>query len=221
MKLDFIITGLPRTKKAWLANYLTNGNVYCGFEVFREGPDNIDIFLPDGEYMSHHDIVLTGAADTSAALYQDRIMKDYPDLQWIILERDYQDVSKSVKNLGFSVNQGLHDLSVKLAELRSKHNPLVVKSDELFDSIEGINRELGIPYDSQRLTMLKELNVSAHSPRTNSSKTPIEPAGFTPKNKAYMEVLLAICEDNMMAYQWLRQVIEAALVWDHVVDLFY
>lgn len=209
MKLDYIITGMPRTAKAWLANYLTFGDSYCAFEPFREGVD--DKYLPAG-YSK------LGIADTSAPLFQDRIIKGNHGAKWIVMERPYSEIASSVKNLGFKPDQRLHTLSVKLSELVGKVDAIVIPYPTLCSSLDKIEGHLGIHIPIERRDMLCSLTVTARKPNLYSSKTEIEPARFTPKNKEYMDLLWTICAPNAQAYKWVTQVVETALVWDHVID---
>jgi len=209
--MDYIITGLPRSRKAWLANYFTFGENFCAFEPFRDGTENLARYLPS-------DYKVMGAADSSAAFFQDWIIHNYPQLKWVLIIREPKDSAESIKRLGLHPSQQFHDASVKLAELRAKVDPMVIPFEKLDYSLDAIEDYLGIHVDSNRRNMLSGMNVKSKEVSLSDARVEVEKAGFTPNNREYMGLLWEICKPNAQAYKWLAQLTQTALVWDHVVD---
>jgi|TARA_R100000655_G_scaffold100423_1_gene144856 hypothetical protein len=87
--VDYLITGLPRSRTAWLANYLTVGSSFC----YHEGLKNcFDI----GDLRMMKKAPYTGNSDSSAVFFIDEMKTLFPDMKIVIIDRDYKDVLKSI-----------------------------------------------------------------------------------------------------------------------------
>ena len=89
--MDYLITGLPRSRTAWLANYLTIGSSFCYHEGLKECFDIGDLrMMKKAPY--------TGNSDSSAVFFVDEMKNLFPDMKIVIIDRNYQDVLYSLKN---------------------------------------------------------------------------------------------------------------------------
>ena len=88
--MDYLITGLPRSRTAWLANYLTVGSSFC----YHEGLKHC---FHIGDLRIMKKAPYTGNSDSSAVFFIDEIKLMFPDMKIVIINRDYKDVLKSVK----------------------------------------------------------------------------------------------------------------------------
>lgn len=214
--MKFIITGLPRSRTAWIANYLTYGNMFCVHEATRNGIEGLE------KYENVADVV--GMADTGAVLIQDKLIEKYPDAKWTVIDRPCDQVLQSGKKLGYIPDNQLFDVDAKLGELKAKVQPLVIKYEELDGSIQGLAQFVNPDWTQpkERHEMLTGLNVQirrdALAPINGKLAEQKEPASFSPNNHAYRDLIKQICGDNINAYVWMEQLVEVALTWDHLID---
>lgn len=82
----FFVLGLPRSRTAWLANFLTYGDSFC----YHEGLDGCSTVQ---EYKQK----IQGCGDSSTGLYLLDINKEFPDTKRIIIEPDSKDIERAKK----------------------------------------------------------------------------------------------------------------------------
>jgi hypothetical protein len=158
----FFITGLPRSRTAWLANFMTYGGAYCQHEgLLRE--EQALRWLACGE---RH-----GLADSTIPFAWERILERFPSFSLVIVEREPEASFDSL--LGFldrgelRVNRTiLHrrfeqlGRALKVMKFTTPH--IAVKFEDL-SKLETLHRiwEHCVPYpfDMERAEMLQTLNV--------------------------------------------------------------
>ena len=216
----FFICGLPRSRLAWTANYLTYGNTFClhdGLKYCSSGVGELDGVMPALPYR--------GNSDAANVLSQDKLKAVYPDAKWVLIERPYSEVEDSVKALGEDP-AGLHLIQAKMEEMRGKFNPLVVKFDELDSRITEIAAYVNPTWNCFQLRheMLVGLNVQAdyNKAKAEIAEMPslvhlVEPVILSQTCLDYME-LIRQAFDNNAAYKWYEDLVHSALMWDHFVD---
>lgn len=223
--MDFFIVGFPRSRLAWIANYLTYGNMNCHFDVLKNGLDGSGLLALD-KYEDLTEIV--GIADGGALLYQNQLRAKYPKAKWILVTRPWQEVEASCKKLGVAARDKLVYINQKIEELKTKEGMYILPFDRIDDLIgevaTWINPDWACPTD--RHEMLMGLNVQSKLtkvdleaiPEVNPMSKLSEPVNPTPVQIAYFETLQEICKDNKLAYRWLWQAIGCATIFDHVMD---
>lgn len=226
MSLAFIIAGLPRSRTGWVANYLTYGDMFCLHDGLKFCADGVKA-LRDMTSSMPEGVKFVGLSDPCAALAQDKLIKEFPEAKWVLIERPYADVERSVRKV-HGKTDGLHILQSKLEELRAKVNPLVIQFDEIDYWIGRIGHFVsGSTWNcpAQRHDMLIGMNVSvnvekAHAEMANPPAIQHlrEPVTLSPTCQKYLGVLQELCAPDPKAFVWMQDVIHAALVWDHVVD---
>lgn len=157
----FFITGFPRSRSAWLANFLTYKDSFC----FHDG---IQHCWPDPtkmkELFGHIHEKYVGNSDSGIPFYIDQILEDFPDAKFAIVKRDINDVEASLSRImGFDTRPLLNLCEEQLAKMEEKVKPLVVAFDEL-NTVEGCEKVWkhclpDIPFDYMRWEMLKDLKV--------------------------------------------------------------
>lgn len=220
--MDFVITGLPRSRTAWTAAYLTHGETFCiheGLKLCANGVGALRKAFP-------RHAIYRGISDPAAALAQDKFIAEFPLAKWIIIERPYKDVEMALKRAN-APSDGLHIIQAKLEELRAKVDPLVIPFQDLNQCIENMARHINPAWDhsKERRDMMLSLNIQSDLARAKTEiesgpdlRHLLEPVRLTPTCNEYLTTLKAMCGENELAYRWLEQVINAALVWDHFVD---
>lgn len=225
--IDFFITGFPRSRLAWLSNYLYYGNMACIHDGLFYGLESKDF----GFLNNFHDIAeVVGIADSGLAIYQDTLIEKYPEAKWIIVERPYGEVRQSIESLGMKPGNTLASLSTKIDELRGKLQSFSVDFSNVSDAVTDIARYVNPEWKCplERHEMLVNMNVQfdpdigkrllEQAPRPNLLSRRAEPPIPTPDNAEAMLLLQRMCASQPYAYLFLKQAIEAALVWDHVID---
>lgn len=81
----FFITGRPRSRTAWIANYLTWGDTFCFHDALRT-VDEPRLISRVFARASHASVV--GLADPAILFFQDALRAAYPDAAWIFIDRD-------------------------------------------------------------------------------------------------------------------------------------
>jgi hypothetical protein len=221
-----LITGFPRSGLAWVANYLYHGSTVVVFDALAQGKDEPNFhFLTEYEQRGNNVVLV----DHSIPAFQDMLKERFPDAKWVIIERNPRDSKRSIEKLGIKPGNALAPLSAKIEEIRLKFNPLRVKFEDLTSSMEDIINFLGLESIAHhRHEMLQHFNVEFDfktgveelakvqaSPLLNRRAEPPAP---TPANAEAIGVLAEICQENPLAYKFLVQSVETALVWDHAVD---
>ncbi|MDX1811031.1 MAG: hypothetical protein R3240_03730, partial [Gammaproteobacteria bacterium] len=135
--VDFLILGLPRSRTAWLANFLTYDGLFC-FHEATNGCSSIQ------EYKEK----VAGKGDANTGLGFFDIDKLFPDAKKIIVDSD---VSRSIEfsKAAFNLNV-VHEMRVlknNLDKIDGLHIPL----DEINDHLQEIWEYItDIPYDKER-----------------------------------------------------------------------
>lgn len=154
----FFIFSLPRSRTAWLANFLTYGETYC----FHEGW--IGVSTPDEMWrkMKATGRKFTGNSDSGNIMFLDEIMDEYPNAKLILIERPMNEVIRSLSDMGFpGQEEYLRRCHIDLQNLKINASPMVVPF-HLMDN--GACREMweyvtDEPLDEQRLEMLEGINM--------------------------------------------------------------
>lgn len=157
---DFLVLGLPRSRTAWLANFLSNGAVACGHELLAE------CLTPDALVPRIHALggEVNGSAETAGSLFIGRLLRESPALRVVVVHRCKLAVADSLTRLGIEPGPGvLNLLAVKLSAAARYAGALCVEFTDL-DSIDRLRQiwehcAPGEPFDVQRAQRLTDLNV--------------------------------------------------------------
>ena len=230
-KIHFIITGLPRSGTAWLANYLSGGPLACIHDALAEAlpsPDGLSAALSGMAQRSG--AARVGICDAGAVHYQDALRAACPDAVWIAIIRPLPEVLASVRRLGFSIEEAefLHTHQRKLEELLNQPGVMRISFHELFTDW-GLNRiEEAVAQGEWRCppwrrAQLLRTRVQADFELAMAAVRRIElPAAEPPRqsaaNAAYLDVVRELCAGTPEAWLWYESLLETALVWDHLLD---
>lgn len=217
--MNYFIVGLPRSRTAWLANFLTHGASLCFHEALRyvEKPEELKAFMErDADYV--------GDCDPMLAIHWRKVAEMFPDAKWVVIDRKIEDVRKSCQRVGVP-EVGLEKLHENLSELCKELTPWYVDYERLDDNIHGLWAYLfpSVPFPEDRYAMLRQMYVDTvpqkveMHPKLRTLITP-ESSVMTPLHYEYAETLKAMCGQDVHAYTWLLQLMEVCLTWDHIVD---
>lgn len=251
MKRVFFITGLPRSRTAWLANLLTHGPSFCYHEACRqlEHIDQLPQLFQDAGSPN------VGTADCGFPYYYDQALALFPEAQIVVIQRPAADCRASYERVLKQIeldlpqlrtaafHQILEDFDAMRRALSNRH---VLEVDyqrldqPLFVQSIWNHCTRGAPFDQRRLAMLKDLQVQVIPSRVAAAVNlehlrhvfspppagegrvraplPVHSSAQTPLMAEYNQMLNNLCAQTPGAYQWLQQLWEILLTWDHIVD---
>lgn len=149
---NFFITGLPRSRTAWLAAYFTNGDVYC----YHEALNGLKSKSEFDEVMTHKlGISLTGNSDSGLLLTD--FNTRFPDAPIVIIERPMRDVILALWNAGIPHYEPLLALIQERMDLR--FGCLKIEYDQIDNRLPDICAHIGVRYDKARHELFNSLNI--------------------------------------------------------------
>lgn len=160
---DFLILGLPRSRTAWLANFMTTDGLFCYHEAI------------DGcNSMSEYAEKVKGKGDSDTALALFDYQEHFPLVPTVIIDSS---ISKSVKfglDNGYDITETMIEEKLRLDEIEGLH----VNVNDINKRLPEIWAHLtDLPYNIGRANMLKKLNIQVNDVRQfniNSMKRFIE-----------------------------------------------
>lgn len=162
MKSNFFITGLPRSRTAWLAAFLSAApDVLCLHEAFM-----------DYSYRDFAGITrkykLLGNSDCGIAIFVDEFMQVFPDSPLVIIERNPEEsleaLYKAFPETRNALCEGLiNDAAYGIDLLKLSMDPLVVAYEDIDNRIAEIwHKCLGDrAFDADRFNSFSDLNIQA------------------------------------------------------------
>ena len=186
----FFVTGLPRSRTAWLANFLTVPPMslcwHDGLSRFQTPArlvEAIEVALTQYEYV--------GVSDSGIPWVWRRLMDAYPQATWILVDRKTEAVAQSLDDVGLSDILGITGeaiagtardvLDLAIGELNGKTaHGYTVRFEDLSDpaTMFGLADTIYGPGDvandvasRERVEMLESLNVQTKVPTSIGVKT--------------------------------------------------
>lgn len=87
----FFITGLPRSRTAWLANFFTYGPAFCGHDLLKSCR-SLDMLEATLESFG---TPFAGDSDSGLLVVADAVYRRWPEAKWIIVDRPGEDCLRS------------------------------------------------------------------------------------------------------------------------------
>lgn len=143
-RLHFLILALPRSGSAWLANFLSYGDVFCRHEPLAEGPIKLEQHAP-----------ISGAIDTAAWMWPNKL----PAVcRLYALRREPRRVSRSLRHLELPDDPDFQKFRDVTRDL------ITFEYERLFDVeyLRGVWREIAGPdamFHGERARQLISMNV--------------------------------------------------------------
>lgn len=239
MKNIFFIIGLPRTRSAWLANFLTNGDAFCHHELFCRcnGMEQFAEAMQatkgtDGTYMT------VGDADPTLCSVLEHVIDRFPDAKFLVVDRVYEDVVKS--QIAAYPSKPPHEETLRnwqknirqlLAKLPREQRMQVDFYDLHRQSVcaEIHTFLLGRTMRDVRWALLHELRVTTIAEKAYSTLAPwakvtVAQAAnpMRESNRKFYELVAQLCARGggfaEQARSWLTELWALALMWDHLTD---
>ena len=149
--MSFFVIGLPRSRTAWLANFLTFDGNFCYHEGMA-GCRNID------EYKEK----LGDDGDSSTGLMLFNMNVEFPKAPKIIIEGDIEKaVQYAYKTYGYYDPSYMHYLDIRMKEIAGMR----IKVEEIDEKLPLIWAHLiGTPFDKKRGELLKNMRIEIKDP---------------------------------------------------------
>jgi hypothetical protein len=100
MRSHFFITGLPRTRTAWLANFFTGPHSFClhdgllGCKTVRDLVPQWQAAMWDYPVREHPHIAM-GDSDSALVLVAEQVLEAFPGSRWLHVTRPWEDAMES------------------------------------------------------------------------------------------------------------------------------
>ncbi len=147
MTQKFVITGLPRTRGAWLAAYFSQGDVLCYHEATLNFSDM------DVEGYTH-----VGNSDSGYTICPDWV-EELGDHKLVVVHRNPLVVTESLKKVGFG---DLTEQMVRQADVLRKLEGLHIEFEEINPRLKEIQEYLEVPgYDESRATLFFNMRIQS------------------------------------------------------------
>jgi hypothetical protein len=150
----FFITGLPRSRTAWFANYFTYGEHLCFHDLTARCREVRDM----EDWLKSFD-GWCGNADSGLMAIAPDVARRYPGARWLLVDRSPAEVARS---LGANPWEVLHMERLKDA-VRNTDNVFEVGFDEIDERIEEIEDWFGFSHPADRRELLLSMNVQLTS----------------------------------------------------------
>jgi len=176
MNAPFFITGIPRSRTAWLANFLTWGNAFCHHDLLRLGC-SVPALRRNLE-ATRAEIV--GDSDSALLHFAPQLVREFPTARWLLVKRPSAECARDfVSYFKAHPYPGIPPLTeAEAAALFLKAAAqcealrdivpagcLLEMSHTELDSVPGLQRVWEwllptLPFDTARAAMLNTFNVS-------------------------------------------------------------
>lgn len=149
--MKFLILGLPRSRTAWLANFLTYDDLFC----YHEGTDGCNS-------ISEYKDKVKGKGDSNTGLIFYNPEKLFPETKIIVIDSDVNDSIKFGKDVfKVDVAKELKQAKTLLDNIDGLHIPL----DSINDHLEQIWRHVSTKdFNQDRANMLAGMNIQVLDP---------------------------------------------------------
>jgi len=179
----FLIFSMPRSRSAWLSNFLSTGSVLClhdGLRFSRDPPSIKSVFDAVAEGSPHKDPII-GNCDNGMCLFADEVMAEMPDAKYAVVMRKPGRVrvslSKLLPDLDADVVDNIVDKSWEaMKDLAARGIGPVVDFDDLTEPKVGrylwehLIPDLDFP--EARWALHQRYHVELHEPAYASDISP-------------------------------------------------
>lgn len=158
----FFITGLPRSRTAWLANLFSYENSFCFHEALRKCSEIKDI----KKIFNGVNKQYVGDSDSGLPFFIDEVLDLFPESKLVLVNRG---VSEAIESLGkvFPDYPNIEKIVIKtqdaINDMVEKYKPFIIDFEDLNDM--GACELLweycvpGIVFEARRWEMLNLMNV--------------------------------------------------------------
>lgn len=158
--IPYFIASLPRSRTAWLANFLTYGSSYCFHEPMNKVP--LERYP---NMLQSTGTVYAGVSDSLNTLVMEQLIDLFPKARIVVIRRPVNEVTISLQKAGLpDCPKMLERMDLALDQIERAYSPLQIEYDE-FDT-ERIWRFLmpEVTFPRKRYQMLENFNITVPAP---------------------------------------------------------
>lgn len=158
--MNYFICSLPRSRTAWIANFLTYGTSFCFHEVFQYLRSGVHGYP---ELLESTRVPNAGVSDSANTLFIDTLVHLFPHARIVVVRRERSEVDQSMSALGFGfdytriLDKFERELD-RIAEVYESRT-LVMDYRALDPTAVWDFCVPSEPVNKQRLRMLRDFNV--------------------------------------------------------------
>jgi hypothetical protein len=225
MKPFFFITGMPRARTAWLATFLSDQGAHCFHDLLARSKD-VEAAVETALGADHRAV---GISDNGLVYFHERVHGLVPNARWVVVKRDPNECMESAVKCGMGGEWDPWMHAHRADSLATERGALVVDYQDLDARAEEIARWCipGWVENPDRRDLLCGLDVQMkardwqkHFASVSSGlAAQVEPFKATRSTSELASIVSEICFGHPLAEQWFWQLIDAADVYDHAIDL--
>lgn len=157
----FFICALPRSRTAWLANFLTFGDSFC----FHEPAVGITSFPYLRRLFESTGRQVVGSSDCGNAWIADGLAREFPDCRFVVVHRPLEEVRQGMLEMGLPDNGTLEKSAIMLDYVVRNYSPFSLDADDLSDPevVKMLCEYVSAPFDRARFDLLAALNVQVNT----------------------------------------------------------
>lgn len=156
----FFIAGLPRSRTAWLANFLSYGPSLCFHEPLACGlADSIAGYtaLLEGTGTPYAGISCTGNA-----MFFEALNDLFPDARWVAVQRPFYESRLSMERIGYPMGDTGKLMLAALERVVKGPNTLTISFKKFNPRAVWEHCIPGEPLNVQRMDIVNRFNVTVH-----------------------------------------------------------
>lgn len=153
----FFICALPRSRTAWLANFLTHGIAHCYHEALLHCA-SINDLVP---MFQRPQKLVVGNSDCANALFMPALQAQFPGSPIVVIDRPIEECADSLHAIGIDNDESLLLMYAAIKEIKARYRPLVIDYKDLGrDGCRAIWEHcIGEGFDEARWELLDELDI--------------------------------------------------------------
>ena len=176
MEACYFITGLPRTRTAWLANLFSYQESFCYHEALKH-VSSVNGLV---EFLKATDAKYVGDSDSGLPFVMEQVIDHFTNARLVVIERDPNSVIESLRKAFPFASVDFPEMVLRAAhaieELKKKFRPLVVAHRDL-ERMEICRRVWDyclpdVPFNERRWQMLDPLTVEIRPDKYLKSISP-------------------------------------------------
>jgi hypothetical protein len=231
----FFVVGLPRTRSAWLANFLTNGDAICHHELMRSVTD---LAALRNKLNGTNTYAAVGDADPTLAGMLPEALAAFPEAYWVFVFRELDEAYEAWQRAFPNLNKPLAAFDAAANAMEAAARTLTESGRVLRVAYEYLDERqtcseihefcLGRPMDVERWRLLNILRVTTLAEKAAPTLAPWVKRELIKQSqpqssidKAWEALLREMCgtgQFGQQAFDWLIDLMGIALTWDHLMD---
>jgi len=132
--MNYFITGLPRSRTAWLANFLTYDGSFCFHELCRKTTNVHEMKL----LLSYPKYKHVGTSDCALSYYFDKLIEMLDEWKLIVIDRNLDDAINSLDKIGLKTKESIE----KVLEAHNRNKYMMKKHEHLLIPFEALNKQI-------------------------------------------------------------------------------